>query len=291
MKTFLVPYSGDQREDQALKFALSLGKGVNAVVDVVHISSDPQVVLANAYAGVGMAMPSMDRFIKDIVEKNQDTKKNAFDKVKSLCDERSITLTENTVSPTEESVILSHHIGKAEQYVPVKGRVHDLIIMGSSIQGAGVAYENVLLTTLFSSGRPLLIVPSELKNKGSKIESIAVAWNGSSEATKAVVASLPLLRNVEKVFILSEERGTHSEKPNAMELICYLKQHGIEAENHSINVSGSSAGAVIAEKAVSLHADILVMGAFTHNRLRQMIMGGVTTFMMDHAPLPVLMVH
>jgi len=139
---------------------------------------------------------------------------------------------------------------------------------------------------LFDSGRPVLIAPQIAPaNIGTRV---CIAWNGTAEAAAAVLAALPWLQRANAVRVLGaddyQRRG-----PAADELIPYLALHGIDAEAARFRSLNNSVGAGLLGAVREFGADLLTMGAYSHSRLRQLILGGVTRHVLEHASLPVLM--
>ncbi|MDH3917601.1 MAG: universal stress protein, partial [Rhodospirillales bacterium] len=121
-------------------------------------------------------------------------------------------------------------------------------------------------------------------------EVIVVAWNGSTESARAVALAMPFLAQARKVYVLAVEGGSVP-GPNAGELAEHLVRNGLPAEATGIRPEGRSIGEAILEETSSLGADLLVKGAYTHSRLRQMIFGGATSHILAEAGLPVLVAH
>jgi nucleotide-binding universal stress UspA family protein len=116
---------------------------------------------------------------------------------------------------------------------------------------------------------------------------VAIAWRDEKRATRAVIPALRCLGAAEQVHVLMGVR------PNAAppEVPRILREHGIVPGLHLLPVGPEPFGQVLLEKAHQLSADLLVMGAYAHSPLRELIMGGVTRYMLAHADLPVLMRH
>ena len=117
-----------------------------------------------------------------------------------------------------------------------------------------------------------------------------VAWNGSREASRAVACALPLLAEVGQVVVFTEADAKATERSGA-ELVEYLAWHGIPAVVRSRQAADESTGHALLETVRSAGAGLLVMGAYTRSRLRQLVLGGVTREVIAHAHVPVLMAH
>jgi nucleotide-binding universal stress UspA family protein len=143
-------------------------------------------------------------------------------------------------------------------------------------------------TALFESGRPILLAPP--KPPSSLGETIIIAWNGSTETARAVAFAMPFLRRARRVMVLSAEGGMVP-GPSAEEVARSLACEGIEAVHKALPAGRLTPGEVFLEEAATFGCDLLIKGAYTQSRLRQMIFGGPTSHILSHAQIPVLMAH
>jgi nucleotide-binding universal stress UspA family protein len=141
---------------------------------------------------------------------------------------------------------------------------------------------------LFESGRPVLLVPPS--SPGPIGETIVIAWNGSTETARTVALGMPFLLKAQRVILLTIE-GWGVNGPKSEDLASRLQRNGAPVELVTRSMKARSAGEAILEYAAAFHADLLVKGAYTQSRLRQMIFGGATSHILAHSKLPVLMAH
>ena len=140
---------------------------------------------------------------------------------------------------------------------------------------------------MFDSGRPVLIAPPA--SPRSLGRNVLIAWNRSTEQARTTAFAMPLLRGAEKVTICTVEGGTVA-GPSGEQLARSLQINGIAAETMTLRPA-RNAGEVILAKAEELGCDLVVKGAYTQSRLRQMIFGGATRHILAKATVPVLMAH
>jgi nucleotide-binding universal stress UspA family protein len=115
-----------------------------------------------------------------------------------------------------------------------------------------------------------------------------IAWNGTVEGASALTAAMPWLARAEAVRVL--HAGAYQRRgPHAAEVLPYLALHGITADVVEFAPANRDVGAGLLQSAAGFGADLLVMGAYSHSRLRQLILGGVTRHVLANAALPVLM--
>jgi nucleotide-binding universal stress UspA family protein len=168
------------------------------------------------------------------------------------------------------------------------GRAYDLIVVGRPLPGAAVPSMSALEAALFESGRPILIAPPAPPRKLGEV--VLVAWNGSTETARTIALAMPFLCHAETVVVLSVEEGMVP-GPSGAEIAQGLVRNGIAARTQQIRAGERSTGAAILEECAAQGADLLLKGAYTHSRLRQMIFGGATSHILAHAELPVIMAH
>jgi nucleotide-binding universal stress UspA family protein len=168
------------------------------------------------------------------------------------------------------------------------GRVFDLILVGRSGEAPTGADTPVMESALFDSGRPVLIAP---QNAPKSIGNAAlISWNGASESARAVAFALPFLHAAGDVLVLEVEDGSVV-GPDARDLRTYLTRHGISSQRKTVPQGGAETGQVVLDEAAAFGADLIIMGAFTHSRFRQMIFGGATKYLLASSTIPVLMAH
>jgi nucleotide-binding universal stress UspA family protein len=169
------------------------------------------------------------------------------------------------------------------------GRVFDAIVLGRPGDDPQGPRMLTLEAGLFESGRPILIAPpSPPKRMG---ENVLVAWNCSTEQARTTAFAMPLLRRAAKVTVLTVE-GATVPGPSGAQMARSLRLNGISADAITLKPErGRNAGEVILARCQELGCDLLIKGAYTQSRLRQMIFGGTTRHILANATLPVLMAH
>jgi len=181
--------------------------------------------------------------------------------------------------------------GTTPEILALHGRYADLLVLGQDVPGN----DNVglLETALFDSGRPVLAVPypGNFKSIGKRV---LVGWNASREASRALHDALPLLAKAGStcVFLANPKSvlGTHGEEPGA-DIARHLARHGVEVEVAKTVADDVADSALLLNHASDMGADLLVMGAYGHSRLREFTLGGVTRSLLREMTMPVLLSH
>jgi nucleotide-binding universal stress UspA family protein len=165
-------------------------------------------------------------------------------------------------------------------------RIFDVTILGRPGPERGDARMATAEAALFESGRPVLLAPP--RAPATMADTIVIAWNQSIETTRATAFAMPVLKSAKRVVVLTITEHK-VEGPTGEQLAHNLRAHGIAAEAVERSAKGRSHGDAILDNAAQLGADLLVKGAYTQSRLRQMIFGGATSLILGKAEIPVFM--
>jgi nucleotide-binding universal stress UspA family protein len=178
--------------------------------------------------------------------------------------------------------------GQLDPIVGQAGRLADIVVLGAPAEpdrdGSFYPYEGAL----FDSRRPVLLVPRALP--ANALDTILIGWNGSAEAAAAITGALPLLARARTVAVfVAGERGEEPQAPN--DLLDYLRWHGIAATQRLVKAPSHNVGAELVAEAARLGAGLIVMGAYTHSRVRELIFGGATNHVLKNSGVAMLMAH
>jgi nucleotide-binding universal stress UspA family protein len=170
-------------------------------------------------------------------------------------------------------------------------RMRDLTILpGLSGDDLDQGYAEALI---FESGRPVLVIPQDPKwRKPFRLDTAVIAWDFSKPAARAVADAIPLLQKMKTVCLVTvANEKTIDTRRSAAELAKHLAHHGLQVTVDTVDGEGRSISDAIEAYCASRGADLLVMGAYGHSRLRQFILGGATRNILSQPKLPVLMSH
>jgi nucleotide-binding universal stress UspA family protein len=177
--------------------------------------------------------------------------------------------------------------GRQNAVVGMIGRVYDLIVVEQPEKLASIA-EATLEDALFESGRPVLMVPK--RSPPTLGEVVAIAWNGSTETAVTVAMGMPFLKQAKRVVVVSVGPQHMPEPgPEGEELASALERHGMEVSLRTAYGRQKAQGESFLKEAMEAGADLLLKGAYTQSRIRQMIFGGGTRHIIMEARIPVLM--
>lgn len=174
----------------------------------------------------------------------------------------------------------------------LSARYADFVIAGQPAPGvdengrAPDVHQSLALAT----GRPVLLVPYAGHFAGVG-RNILVAWNASRESARAVADALPLLRKAERVSIVVFNPGhEHGEEPGA-DIALHLARHGVKVSVATRVGKDVGIGELMLSHAADVAADLIVMGAYGHSRIRELVLGGATRTLLESMTVPVLMSH
>jgi nucleotide-binding universal stress UspA family protein len=148
-------------------------------------------------------------------------------------------------------------------------------------------------SVIFGSGRPTVILPHERKRSGSfALDTVIVAWDFSRAATRAVADAMPVLEKAKRVCVLTvtKEKAIDTRR-SGPELAKHLARHGVDVVLDEVDAGGRGIGDVLEAHVEYRNADLLVMGAYGHSRLREFVLGGATKSMLTRPPSPIFMSH
>ena len=177
--------------------------------------------------------------------------------------------------------------GRQNAVVGALGRVFDLIVVEQPAKLASLT-EATLEDALFESGRPVLMAPP--RRAATIGGTVVVAWNGSTETARTVALAMPFLTQAQDVQIVTVEGGM-TPGPSGEDLARSLGRHGMPVRWRHVQPKSRTTGEVFLDEAREAGADLLIKGAYTQSRLRQMIFGGATRHIIMEATMPVLLAH
>lgn len=293
----LLPLNGLPTDMAALALGIRLARRFGAHLQALHVGTDSREVAPLAGEGLSGAMVEEMMTVAE-----RDTSRRLVDArgVLRLGLEQDEAVLAGTAAPLPlvdrlpsaigatrtATVGFRSIIGREHELVAQAARLSDLIVVPHPASGSSISSSEALHAVLFDSGRPVILAPRQLSPTIG--QRISIAWNGTTESASAVLAALDWLKGADAVQVLYsndyQRRG-----PEVAELIEYLAGHGVRADAMSFKRLDERVGAGLLAAAGAFGADLLVMGAYSHSRLRQLIVGGVTRHVIEKATLPVLM--
>jgi nucleotide-binding universal stress UspA family protein len=178
---------------------------------------------------------------------------------------------------------------EGESFVGSYGRVFDITVLSRPDANSIGLHNRAIESGLFESGRPILLSPPVPPKQIAT--NIMIHWNCSTEQARATTLAMPLMQDAKQVTVLNVAGGQGVPGPSAEQCLVNLQRNGIAAKLMTVGLEGKSTGEAILRAAKAGGCDLLIKGAYTQSRLRQMIFGGATSHILANAELPVLMAH
>ncbi|UCH72608.1 MAG: universal stress protein [Rhodospirillales bacterium] len=285
-KVILTPLYGVTSDESALATALAVAREFAAHVDVMHVRADPRTMIP--YIGEGMSGALIEEMITSAEQQADERSRRvraAFDDWRA---KSGLPLAE--VAGEGPSCNWVETVGRPDASVARRGRVADLVVVSRpEAEGAVTTVAETLEAALLESGTPLLVAAAPAAEVIGR--HVAVAWNGGLESARALTAALPFLVEASAVSVIVVGSPAPPEA-DAAAVQAYLARHGITTQIREIEAeSGRTVGETLLATATEAGADLMVMGAYTHSRLRELVFGGVTREVLAAAGMPVLMTH
>ncbi|MBM6594512.1 universal stress protein [Microvirga pudoricolor] len=278
MKNILVPIEDHGVVEPILETALMLGQAFGSYIEGIAITSDYPVVLPVDIA-IGVPSPYSPENRADMAR---------------ACQERfeSYMVTRNVPRASSHTPGFGFNWRQNEMvedtFLGGYGRVFDVTVVGRPDGATGHTRLSTVESALFETGHPVIVAPPS--RPGTIGTTIVIAWNRSTETARSVQGAMPLLARASRIVVLELE-GWGSSGPSGSELARALRMHGMNAETLIAHDPSNRPGEAILSEASALGCDLLIKGAYTQSRLRQMFFGGATSHILAHTTIPVLLAH
>ncbi len=278
MKTILLPFSGSDTATAALDTAVAVAHKFDSYIEGLFVRQLPPII-----AGEGITLPG--DYMTQLAEESQAQAKIARETFEKATSERNIP--SGNVETTGVIAGWSEIEGTLTQAIGEYGRVFDLIVVARDEQRS-IDWKAACETALFESGRPVVVAGATAPQTIGT--NVLIGWNGSTETSRAIAMAMPFLERASTVKVLTVEGGNVS-GPEGKRAAKQLNRHGINVEAVTVNPQGVAVGQAMLDYAQETNVDLIVKGAYTHSRLRQMIFGGATSELLNNSPIPVLFCH
>lgn len=180
--------------------------------------------------------------------------------------------------------------GRADEALAQASLCHDLLLLDHAGEETGRGSD--LPGIVLRAGTPCLVLPRG-DYRWHAVERVALAWNGSPEALRAMHAALPFLRGQQVLLMRGEERAAYPGLAwhPPFDVATYLRGHGATVEERCIEAKADTVGTALLDEARHYRADMLVMGAYGRSRFSEWVLGGATRDVLQWAELPLLLRH
>ena len=275
VKDIIVNLSVTKEGSVVGKYAVSVAAALQAHLTGVAFIYDPVVPIS----GAGY-IPA------EVIETQREDNETAAEAAI-----KSFTVATDQAGISAEPLMTSASLAGAGDRFARMARRFDLAIVGQAQPEISSMEQIIGETTLFESGRPMIMVPY-IQKAPFKTDNVMICWDGSRTAARAVADAIPVIRNSGRVeiVIVTNERGKEDEIEGA-DIGQHLARHGLKVDVHRISGGNIDVADALLSHAADSGADLMVMGGYGHSRLREFVLGGVTRSIFESMTVPVLMSH
>jgi nucleotide-binding universal stress UspA family protein len=285
IRVVLVPLFGGQEDLVALNAACHVARRFEG--RLIGLFAAPAPADLVPFVAEGISAAAVEQLVQAAEQETSRRRDEAREHFRSACEAAGVPIVDDAEEAAGFAAHWTQAVGRREEVIPLRARVADITVFSRGSDLADLE-QATIEATLFGAGRPVIVVPKGWT--GSVGHRVAIAWNGSREAARALASAMPLLEPAISIHVLAAETGrTHFEMTH--DVSAYLKLHGLKCERLAVQAEDGSAAAAILGQAQDLEVDLLVMGGYGRSRLAELVLGGVTRHVLSHAELPVLLDH
>ena len=281
MKTILVPFYDDDIAQSALGASWLVAERFNSYVEALFVMRPPQI-----FDGEGIALAGS--YMTQLKDEERRLAESAHKRFQSVIESRGVSVVDVATEADGVTAGWRETEGLEGQVVGDYGRLFDLIVIGRNFGQPWIDWSVMCEAALFETGRPVLVAAAQTPS--SIGERVVVAWNGSTETARCIALSMPFLERADAALVLTVE-GWQVPGPSGDQVTAHLRRNGISATAKHVDSGSRSVGEAILDETKEFNADLIVKGAYTHSRLRQLVFGGATRHLLHNTPIPLFMAH
>lgn len=267
---------GPGANDSAGAFAISVAETFEAHLAGVAFAYDP-VIPGSVMGGIP------PEFIEQQRAETEKTASAAIARFEQAAKRAGISYESRKLNATAA--------GAADQLAKLARR-YDLVIVGQAKRDEESAPTDLIDEgVLFQSGRPVIVVPF-IQKAGLKLDRVMVCWDGSRTAARAVADAMPLMEKAKQVeVVIVASKGAKADEAPGADLAEHLARHDLTVTLKRITAPNIDVASAILSYASDANTDMIVMGGYGHSRLREFVLGGVTSAILQSMTVPALMSH
>lgn len=285
MKSILLPLTAQIEDDNLTRVAALLAFQFRSTLNGLFIRLDPRSAVP--FMGEGLTADMIQNLCDAADTEGMAQAKLAAKRFSREVEQAGLTVAAPSQKPDGANARWSVVAGQISDIVGRRARTADVALcIKPTLDNADS--QDIFQDLVYRSGRPVLMVPRTSAEVPGR--HILVAWNGRAEGARAVGAGLPLLWGAEKVTLL-QVGDSDPDRPTLENLSDYLHDHGVSSDIVLLQKSEASIGSQILDATRDIGADMIMIGAYSHSRWREMILGGVTRHLVTHSDLPIFMSH
>jgi nucleotide-binding universal stress UspA family protein len=279
-KKMFFPIGGGDELEERIYGALLVAKYFNINLEILKCG--PKYNL-NMYKNLSIPEDLFNKIDEVVDKKHKDEDLEFKELFEKIVKEIDIKIS-NSPLPSEASAYLKTRKGLRSNIIEQESKFCDLVIAASPPLGVTTS---TFETAVLKSGKSVLMIPRIMKTFSTK--AVIIGWNNSPEASRALTSSIDILKEAERVHIVSSEEYVGGSNI-IRDLLTYLKSHNIDA-THEIVKTTRIPGQALLNAALDGNFDLIVAGAYGHRGLKEMMFGGATRYLLEKSTLPIFMSH
>jgi nucleotide-binding universal stress UspA family protein len=288
-KSIFIPLSSNGNQSSAINFGAMLAKAFNlraectfASKSLIQFSSEQNEQVGDVFEKKGYT--ASQKLTEKLYKQQLD------ERAEKVCDwfkanKKKLVGAENLVWKDPLDLW-----GDSEEQIRRECSFHDLTLVSSDISVSLI--DDILSESLFGTGKPLIITRSFKKQMELKALKVVLAWKYTPQTLRALWMAMPILAKIGHVTIVNvSEAGTKAaSKDELNRLTAYLKNHGVVAKVHNIKAANNAAES-LEKYCLKSGVDLVVMGAYSHSRLKEVVLGGFTRYFVESNKCNIMLVH
>jgi hypothetical protein len=284
-KTILLPIRESSTAASLMETGIRMAIRNDGHLDLLYVQNDPERLIP--FSTLGLSSSMRQTITESATAAASSQGEELKRKFLELCERYQISVQPRGSEIGKPSANFLVETGRRDELIGKHGRLADLIIVPQPTRTTPPP--SSFEAALRESGRPVLMVQRDkvLEAPGKRL---AIGWNSSKEAAQAIAAMLNNLKRADQVYVLCSENRMN-QPFNADDACVYLKCQGVTAETAVFSTKNQSPGEALLAKSRELECDRLIVGGYSRSKIRDIIMGGVTGYLLKHADLPVIYVH
>jgi len=285
MKSILLPMTGLSASDTITKVATDLATRFRSCLTGLFIRPDPRTAIP--FMGEGLTADMIQTLCDNADSEGKGQADKAEAAFRTALEAAGIRFLPGGGACDGAKAKWRVEAGEISDHVGRRARIADMAICLQP-SGSNVDSTDIFNDLIFRSGRSVLMVPDGYD--GDVGRHVMIAWNGRTEGARAVSGALPFLLEAEKVTVV-QVGDIGEDRPGLSDISEYLHEHGIDVTEKAVEPGNMAVGPTLMETADTIGADTVVIGAYSHSRWREMVLGGVTRHITEKSKIPVFMSH
>jgi nucleotide-binding universal stress UspA family protein len=288
MKSFLIPIGGSETDEPLFATALAAARPFSSHLQFLHVHIGPGQAAANMPHTAFAMGPALANALRDLDVQAQTRSATAAQHFRDFCTRADIEICDAPDHTKGVTASWHQEDGHALKRIMFRARHNDLVVVGRAKTANGLPAD-FLEQLLMGYGRPVLIAGSAPEPMPTG--TIMVCWKETAEAARAVNAAMPFLVHAKRVVIVSVAENGEDIAEALSDVARQLAWNGIRSEIRTIIPDGTAIPGLLASAAQDCGADLVVLGAYGHSRMRELLFGSCTQAVIGNADRPVLLMH